>query len=386
MKTKFITYRKPSLLVALALCTLLLSCRKEAPRGLGVFRSANTAATAPDLWDIQQTGELIIATLYGPDTYFEHQGEPFGTQYLLADAYARSIGCTLRVDVVRTPEALLSHLQDGDADIVACTTAVTDSLRDEFQVVGQNELTRFTKAADTPVAWLLRKDTPDLAQSLTQWMHDNQDRFAAITTPTFSDSEGHIYTPRRRNYSPILNMAKGQISQYDHLLRRYSTTIHWDWRLLAAQAYQESTFDPNAVSHMGAMGLMQLMPATARSVGVDMAHIFDPETNLRGAVAYIAQLDRHYADIANPTERIRFILAAYNAGPGHIDDARSLAAAAGRDPSRWTSSVDHFVLSLSQPQYYNDPLATHGYMRGSETYNYVASILQRWEEYRKISR
>ena len=157
----------------------------------------------------------------------------------------------------------------------------------------------------------------------------------------------------------------------------------WDWRLMAAQAYQESSFDPQAVSYMGAMGLMQLMPGTARDVGVARSEVFVPERNVQGAAKLISQLNTHYASIANGDERINFILAAYNAGSGHVDDARALAKKYGKNPNVWLGNVDVFVLKMSEPQYYNQQEVKYGYFRGSETYEYVNSIRTRWNEYKR---
>ena len=157
---------------------------------------------------------------------------------------------------------------------------------------------------------------------------------------------------------------------------------NWDWRLLAAQAYQESGFDPNAVSWMGALGLMQLMPSTAADMGVGENEVFSPEASLRGAVRLIVQLDNHYSSITNSDERINFILAAYNAGPGHVDDARALCKKNGRNENVWRGNVDSYVLRMSEARYYNDPVTQHGYFRGRETYDYVNSIRTRWNEYK----
>ena len=181
----------------------------------------------------------------------------------------------------------------------------------------------------------------------------------------------------------MLNAAKGQISHYDAIFKQYAIQCGWDWKLLAAQAYQESSFDPNAVSFMGAMGLMQLMPSTARHLGVSDSEVFVPQSNVRGAVKLINQLNEHYSSITNADERINFILAAYNAGPGHIDDARKLARKYGKDANVWHGNVDAIVLRMSEPQYYNQPEVAHGYLRGSETYNYVQNIRALWDEYRR---
>ena len=124
------------------------------------------------------------------------------------------------------------------------------------------------------------------------------------------------------------------------------------------------------------------MPTTARNMGVSISQAFDPETNLRGAVRLINQLNDYYGSIADRNERIKFILAAYNAGAGHIDDARSLARKYGKNPDLWNGNVDQCVLHLSEARYFNDEVVKHGYMRGTETYQYVYSIMDRWGSYR----
>ena len=315
-----------------------------------------------------------MLTEYGPDTYFEYKGEHFGRQYLLADAFARSIGASIRVEVCRSPHELIERLAAGDGDIIACNVA--DSMQ-----TPANEYFR----GDTIVkSWAVSRQSPQLARTLRRWLKVNRGRLIALSTPQIRTAGGKTYRPRRRVSAPIRNLARGEISLYDHLFRQYARQCGWDWRLLAAQAYQESAFDPEAVSFMGAMGLMQLMPATARSMGVSQDDVFHPESNLRGAVRLISRLSEHYASIRSEQERINFILAAYNAGTGHIDDARAVARKHGKDPDRWLGNVDGFVLRMSEPRYYNLPEVQHGYFRGAETYDYVSSIRVRWEQYRQV--
>lgn len=389
----------PRIVLATAIL-LLASCADQSKPTVakGVFDSPvdpSSDAAAIDLADIQSVGELIVLTLYGPTSYYEFRGEDFGYQYKLAEVYARSIGVTIRVDVCRNKEEMVNKLERGDGDIIAYDLTVADSLDGQLTFCGMQAITHF---ADTlaqmdrslqrkerdEVAWAVRASSADLASSLDHWLTQHQDDLLALSQPHVSSgTKGRRpYIPRRKTSSPILNVAKGQISFYDDLFKRYSRQCGWDWRLVAAQAYQESAFDPEAVSWMGAMGLMQLMPTTARSVGVSESEVFRAEPNLRGAVTLISQLNTHYRDIAGSDERINFILAAYNAGPGHVDDARRLAEKHGLNPNVWNGHVDQIVLKMSDPEYYNDPAARHGYFRGSETYHYVGEIRNRWNEYR----
>lgn len=346
-----------------------------------------------DLPEIQQNGELIILTLYGAESFFEFRGEHFGLQYMLARQYANSIGTSLRVEVARNEEELLDKLSKGEGDIITYCIDAVDSLSTSINYVGGKELTFFLDSVsrqrhDTSLSpkpntsWAVSTHTPLLYASLQEWIAENHTKFFDYTTIRIKGKR-QTYTPRQKASAPMLNVSKGQISHFDAIFKQHAIQCGWDWRLLAAQAYQESSFDPNAVSFMGAMGLMQLMPNTARQLGVSDSEVFNPQSNVRGAVKLINQLNAHYSSITNPDERINFILAAYNAGPGHIDDARALARKYGKDANIWHGNVDAIVLRMSEPQYYNQSEVSHGYFRGSETYNYVLSIRALWEDYRQ---
>lgn len=385
-------------LIPLCLLLSIIACdsnKSQGEAGRSPFK-ANANDTPPhfDLPDIQQNGELIVLTLYGPESYFEFRGEDFGVQFMIARQYAKSIGTSIRVEVSRNQKDLIRKLERGEGDFVAFQVDKADSLSAWLEYVGESEMSTFmdslSKVRKDPAlksrqggAWAVRKDSPLLISSLSQWMTTHQKDFFAYTTIRIQSSGGRTYTPRRKVSAPILNASRGEISLYDGIFKKQAILCGWDWRLLAAQAYQESAFDPQAVSYMGAMGLMQLMPGTAREVGVAQSEVFVPESNVRGAVKYINKLNTHYASIANADERINFILAGYNAGAGHVDDARALAQKYGKDPDVWLGNVDVFVLRMSESTYYNQPEVKHGYFRGSETYNYVNSIRTRWGEYKK---
>lgn len=175
---------------------------------------------------------------------------------------------------------------------------------------------------------------------------------------------GLVHSYRRRNPKPFIrNASLGIISQYDRSFRRHADHLGWDWKLLAAQAYTESAFDPEAVSSVGAIGLMQIMPTTADYLGVSRHTLTNPEASIQASVKYSGQLIQHYADVHDPQERIKFCLAAYNGGPQHVDAARIKASQNGRDNQFW-----HNVSSYCY----------------SETRNYVTYIMRRWDKYRGI--
>lgn len=171
----------------------------------------------------------------------------------------------------------------------------------------------------------------------------------------------------------------GTLSPYDPIVRKYAGQHQFDWRLVAAQIYQESHFDPSRKSWVGALGLFQIMPATAKGLGIQDPT--DPEQSIRGGLKYMQQLSDHYKDVADPIERYRFALAAYNSGFGHIDDARHLARAARKDPARWRD-VAPYLLKLADRKVARK--SRFGFCRGSEPVDYVRHIDERYTGYAQL--
>jgi membrane-bound lytic murein transglycosylase F len=167
------------------------------------------------------------------------------------------------------------------------------------------------------------------------------------------------------------------------MIRHYSISINWDWRLLASMIYQESRFIPDVTSEAGAYGLMQIMPETGRNFGIDITA--SPENNMRAGIKYIIWLHSIFDNLIPDTkERINFILAAYNAGPGHVLDAMKLAEKNGMNPLKWDGSVAEWLLKKSERQYYNDSVVKSGYFSGTESVNYVSQVRERYEHYQDL--
>jgi membrane-bound lytic murein transglycosylase F len=169
----------------------------------------------------------------------------------------------------------------------------------------------------------------------------------------------------------------GSISPYDDLVRRAAEAHGFDWRLVVAQMYQESRFDPDAESWAGARDLMQVLPRTAQELGIDDLH--DPEKSVEAGLRYLEWVRERFPASLDPAERMWFTLAGYNAGHGHVRDARRLARRLGHDPDRWFGHVERAMLKLSEPEYANR--ARHGFVRGREPVQYVRAIRDRYQAY-----
>ena len=330
---------------------LLSSCKQKKQERVitpwGEVTDTIPADGAFSLNDIVINGEIIFLTITGPETYYDYHGRGLGTQYLVAEKFAQHLGVSLRVEVCKDSAEIAKKLDDGRGDIAAL--AAPDSLH-------------------------AKENT--LSQALHLW-YKPQFIEEARKQERFLLSNRSV---KRHVYSPFLNRSKGTISKYDHLFQKYAPLPRWDWRLMAAQCYQESCFDPYARSWAGACGLMQIMPKTAAHLGLSMAQINEPEPNISAAARLLQELMQSFSDIRSVTERQNFVLAAYNCGPGHVRDAIALARKHGADTQTW-GSVSRYLGMLNNPHYYTDPVVKYGYMRSSETLDYVERIRARYLQY-----
>ena len=183
--------------------------------------------------------------------------------------------------------------------------------------------------------------------------------------------------------SDFHSISGGKISGYDDIIKQEADKYNWDWRLISAIIYQESRFNPEADSWAGAYGLMQLMPSTARSLGVE--DYKNPKQNIKGGILLLNWLNEQYIEsIPDSTERIKFVLASYNIGLGHVKDAQRLAKKYGKNNHVWENNVDFFLRNKSAEKYYKDPVVRWGYCRGKEAFEYVNKVLTNYHHYLNV--
>ena len=231
------------------------------------------------------------------------------------------------------------------------------------------------------VAWAVRKNSPELMNELNRWIEQKKE------SGPFFDSLYQKYFVDRRRYlervtSEYLTSSTGKLSEFDPLIKQHAAELKWDWRLLASQTYQESRFRPAARSWAGATGLLQLMPKTAKEFGVTNA--LDPADNVQGAVKFLKWLQRYWEKrVPDEGERLKFILASYNTGAGHVEDAQRLTEKYGGNPQKW-DDVAYWLLQKSTQQYSSDAVVKFGFCRGLEPVNYVTNILERFDHYKQF--
>jgi len=231
------------------------------------------------------------------------------------------------------------------------------------------------------IAWAVRNNADSLLKSMNSWLAEFQKtrKFKSLYNKYFKNQ--HLVSGRTKH--KYFTLLSGQISPYDDLIKKYAPEIRWDWELLAALIYQESHFNNDALGWGGSFGLMQFMPETGARFGVDASS--GPEQNIKAGVKYIKRLNDIWKEhISDTLERIPFILASYNAGPGHVIDAKNLAEKYKKNPFLW-KDVSFFLLNKSKPKYYKDPVVKSGYCKGFVAYDYTNEIMERYHHYKNIT-
>jgi membrane-bound lytic murein transglycosylase F len=273
-----------------------------------------------------------------------------------------------------TNEDLMMQVANGTIDY----TLSDNDLARLNKTYYPNLNTNLAVSFDQRASWAVRKTSPLLSEAADRWHKEN------MTSPAYKASaKKYFEMSKRLPHGPILSIKDGKISHFDHLFKKYAPEVGWDWRVIASLAYNESNFDTTAVSWVGAKGLMQLMPRTARAMGIPEGKEQNPEESVKAATKYLAQIARSFNKVTNPEEKMKFVLGAYNAGIGHVFDAMALAEKYGKNKYIWDENVASFILLKSNEEYFNDPVCKNGYFRGRETYNFVKDILGRAEMYKQ---
>lgn len=161
-----------------------------------------------------------------------------------------------------------------------------------------------------------------------------------------------------------------RLPHYEEEFKSVANELDVDWRLLAALGYQESLWNPNAISPTGVRGLMMLTQRTAKEMGVQNRR--DPKQSIQGGANYFKKLYNRLPEGIMEPHRTWFALASYNTGYGHVQDARILTEQKGKNPNNWFEVKSHLLL-LKKRKYYQH--ARHGYARGAgQSVLYVKNI------------
>lgn len=227
------------------------------------------------------------------------------------------------------------------------------------------------------IAFGMRKTSTVLKERLDNWLED----FMKTTTYRYIKHKYFKLSKHpNRAIDEFSSISGGKISPYDDIIKKAAENYNWDWRFIAALIYQESKFVDHKESWAGAYGLMQFMPSVGPSYGVYRNSTADVQIN--GGLKKITKNHGQWSEIPDSIQQIKFTIASYNAGMGHVQDAQRLAKKHGKDPMVWDGNVEKMILNLSKPKFYQDEVVKYGYLRGHETYNYVRDIFIRYNEYK----
>lgn len=276
----------------------------------------------------------------------------------------------------RDIEELIKAVADGEIDYTVADEHIAIVNARYFRNIDVKTPLSFSQK----ISWAIKKGQYGLVDTINTWLvkfnHTLQARllynkyFKNIRSKKIVNSEYNSYTG-------------GRLSPYDDEIKAAAEIIGWDWRLLASLVYQESEFKPNVRSWVGAYGLMQLMPNVLEKYGLDSTA--SPSEQLTAGVKHLIFINKQLpSEITDSVEQVKFLLASYNCGLGHVLDARRLADKYEKDQNKWNFNVDSCILNLSEKEYYHDTVVYYGYVRGVETFGFVQEIMDRYNIYRTL--
>lgn len=316
-----------------------------------------------------------VTQLAGRDVYVESDSKYYHRMVNLNN----EIGGGIRLHSVKRDtlitEDLIAMVSDGEIPLTVVDSDIAALNKTYYPDLDITLPVGFPQRA----AWAVSPSMSWLADSINDWAEQEAPRRERATL-----LKRYYERSKQTAGSYVLDFSGGRMSVYDNLFRRYAPELNWDWRLLSSVGYAESRYDSTQVSWAGARGIMQLMPATARAFGVPQERMAENQVSVSTAVKVLKSLDSSLKkEVADPHERVKFILAAYNSGLAHILDAIALARKLGMKSDVWDGNVAEALLLKSNPEYYNDPVCRYGYFRGRQTFEYVRAVMTCFEKAKK---
>ena len=227
-------------------------------------------------------------------------------------------------------------------------------------------------------SWLISKTKPELKIQIDEWF--NKDKH----TPTYAPIVKRYYEKSIDSTVTIKYLLQGNksLSVYDQIYKDNAAKLGWDWRLLAALSFEESRFDPYAISCVGARGLLQMMPKTGYRFGLTENTFTDPDENIKAGTRYLNSLQQIFKSVDDPDQKAKFVLASFHAGVGHILDARAIARKYGYNPDIWDNNVSSCLILKGESEIYKDStIVKCGFFNGITTLEHVNNITSRYKEF-----
>ncbi|MBV9696661.1 MAG: membrane-bound lytic murein transglycosylase MltF [Gammaproteobacteria bacterium] len=255
-----------------------------------------------------------------------------------------------------------------DVDTGQADYAITDEREFSFaHHLYPNVLVGFALSEQRPLQWIVRRNAADLLRSVDEFFAAlaRSGRLPQLVQESSGDTRPFAYEESREFQMHV----NERLPRYRALFEAAGAQSGLDWRLLAAVGYQESKWDPRAASGVGAVGVMMLTADTAQAMGI--RDRTSPEQSIAAGARYLAQVRAMIPERIAEPDRTWLTVAAYNVGFGHLEDARIIAQARGRNPDSWADVREQLPL-LAQPRWFLR--AKRGYARGWEPVQFVDRI------------
>ena len=285
----------------------------------------------------------------------------------LEELRREGIDVIIRLHDNLSDDLLIQKAARGEIDFTVANSNIALMIRRYYPSASVQPLSQET----VPLGWAVRPDARQLLETVNSFFKTvgENGRLDDIYEKYHWNIGDFDYIDLKAFHERM----RTRLPRYRPFIKEAARKNGFDWCLIAAQAYRESHLDPLARGAFDAQGLMQILPATARSLKI--ADAFDPVASINGGVQYLKWLYELF-DGAEEDDRTLLALAAYNAGPGHVQDARRLAAKKGLDPNRWEAVAKTLPLLRYRTYYQN---AEQGFCRGDITVAYVKHILVYWD-------
>jgi membrane-bound lytic murein transglycosylase F len=290
-----------------------------------------------------------------------------------AQALAKEQGVkVIAADENMPTELLIKQVADKAIDLTIADSnliSIEQRFRDDIVIP-------LTLNEKVPYAYAVREYNPQLLNALNIFIKkEYRGTFYNVVKNRYFGNK-----KQQKKYHDNRIKSGSTLSPYDNLVKTVAGEHQFDWRLITAQMFQESRFNPKAKSSAGALGLMQVLPRTAGELGY--SDLTNPKQSIKAGIHYLDWTRDRFPNELPVQQRLFFALAAYNAGFGHVKDAQRLAVKMKLNPNVWFNNVEKAMLLLQNPKYYKK--TRYGYCRGSEPVNYVREIQQRYLGYLEI--